>query len=128
MSNTKVLVVEDESIVALEIQDRLTMMGYHVCGLALSGEKAINLARTTSPSLVLMDIKLKGDMDGIEAAKTIKEEFNTPSIFITAFSDESTMQEIKEFFNYEYLLKPFEEEELKRAIEATLSKFHRSSF
>ncbi len=121
MAETKVLIVEDEAIVALEIQDRLVMLGYKVCNIASSGEKAVALAEATSPNLILMDVKLKGNMNGIEAAKIIKERFGIPSIFITAFSDENTLKQIKEFLHYECLLKPFEEEELKEAVGKTLN-------
>lgn len=120
MSNIKVLIVEDEAIVALEIQDRLSILGYDVCGMAASGEKAIDLVHSTSPNLTLMDIKLKGKMNGIEAAKIIKEKFGIPSIFITAFSDENTIKQIREVLNFEYLFKPFEEDELKEAVGRTL--------
>ena len=123
MTNIKVLVVEDEAIVALEIQDRLSMLGYRVTGIASNGEKAIDLANLTSPNVILMDIKLKGKMNGIEAAKIIKEKFGTPSIFLTAYSDENTLQQIKEVLDYEYLFKPFEEDDLKEAVGKTLAKY-----
>lgn len=117
MLDKRILIVEDEAIVALEIQDRLMTMGYQVCGIAPSGEKAIALAGASVPALILMDIKLKGKLNGIETAKIIKEKLDIPFIFITAFSDESTLEQIKKIYHYEYLLKPFEEDELKAAIE-----------
>jgi DNA-binding NarL/FixJ family response regulator len=122
MTDIKVLVVEDEAIVALEIQDRLISQGYRVCGIAASGEKAITIAQSENPDLVLMDIKLKGVMNGIDTAKILKEKLLIPSIFITAFSDENTLNQIRGFFNYEYLLKPFEEEELNEAVIKTLKR------
>ncbi len=117
MKDKKVLIVEDEVVVALELEERLKEMGYSVCGITFSGEKAISLAGEANPNLILMDIKLKGKMNGIEAADTIKEKFTIPSIFVTAFSDENTIQQIKSSANNEYLIKPFEEDELKGAIE-----------
>lgn len=122
MADTRVLIVEDEAIVALEIQDRLQNLGYEVCNIASSGGKAIVSAESASPNLVLMDVKLKGTMNGIETAKIIKERFGIPSVFITAFSDENTLKQIKDSLNYECLLKPFEEEELKEAVGKTLNR------
>ena len=123
MSDVKILIVEDEIIVALEIQLRLISMGFKVCGIAPTGEKAILLAGTTSPDIVLMDIKLKGKMTGIEAAKAIKDAYSVPSIFITAFSNESVIEQIKTTLAFEYLLKPFQEADLVEAIERTLSAY-----
>ncbi|MFO7446351.1 MAG: response regulator [Ignavibacteriaceae bacterium] len=121
MANVKILIVEDEAIVALEIEHRLRALGYEVCDSSATGEKAILLAEEHMPALILMDIKLKGKMNGIVAAKIIKERFNIPSIFVTANSDESTIRQIQESLNYEYLFKPFEEEDLIKAIEKTLN-------
>ncbi len=117
MFNKKVLIVEDEVVVALELEERVKELGYQVCGITFSGEKAITLASQANPNLVLMDIKLKGKMNGIETADTIMEKFSIPSIFVTAFSDENTVRQIKNSSNNEYLLKPFEEDELRGAIE-----------
>jgi CheY-like chemotaxis protein len=122
MTNTKILIVEDEAIVALEIQDRLLSLGYEICCIASSGEKAISIAETALPDLVLMDIKLKGKMNGIETAKIIKEKLGISSIFITAFSDENTLKQINELFHFECLFKPFEEEDLKNAVGKSLKK------
>ncbi len=116
LNETKILIVEDEAIVALEIQTRLSMMGYKVCGIAASGEKAIQLTKETFPSLILMDIKLKGKMNGLDAAEIITDKYSTPSIFITAFSDESTIRQIKNSRNKNFLLKPLREDEMKNAI------------
>jgi len=121
MNNLKILIAEDEAIVALEITTRLKLMGHNVCGTASSGEKAILLAGQTHPHLVLMDIKLKGEMDGIEAAEIIKEKFSIPSIFLTALSDESTLRQIKKTSNKEILMKPFQEIDLKNSIEKLIN-------
>ncbi len=121
MEEVKILIVEDEAIVALEIQIRLRAMGYNVCGISATGEKAIQMVESMRPNFVLMDIKLKGEMNGIEAAEIIKKRFSIPSIFITAFSDENTIQQIKKSTNRDYLMKPLREEELKEAILRILS-------
>lgn len=121
MKDTKILIVEDEAIVALEIQDRLITLGYQVCNIVSSGEKAIVSAEAACPDLILMDVKLKGTMTGIETAGIIKEKFGIPSVFITAFSDEKTLKQIKDNLHYECLLKPFEEDELKEAVGKTLT-------
>jgi len=122
MSNIKILIVEDEAIVAMEIEHRLIMLGYEVCDTSATGEKAVSLAEEHRPNLILMDIKLKGHMNGIVAAKIIKDKFGIPSVFVTANSDQSTIRQIEESLNYEYLFKPFEEEELVSAISRTLHK------
>ncbi len=119
---TKVLVVEDESIVALDIERGLKRIGYGVAGIADTGRDAIRLADKMRPDLVLMDIQLKGDMDGIEAAQEIRRQFNIPVIFLTAYSDEATLQKAKLTEPFGYLLKPFEETELRSAIEVVLHK------
>lgn len=125
MSGIKVLIVEDEAIVALEMQDRLQILGYQVCNIASNGGKAIASAEVSSPDLVLMDVKLKGAMTGIEAAKTIKDKLGIPSVFITAFSDENTLKQIIDHLNYECIFKPFEIDELKEAVEKTFKKSSR---
>ena len=112
----QILIVEDESIVALDIQNRLRRLGYTVAGFVASGEDAIVKTAEIKPDLVLMDIKLKGAMDGIEAAGQIKAKFGTPSIYLTAFADEATLQRAKETEPLGYLIKPFEERELLATI------------
>ena len=88
----KILVVEDEIIVGMEIKDRLERLGYSVIDTVSSGEEAVKRAEETSPDLVLMDIRLKGDMDGIEAAKRIRHRFNIPVIYLTAYADDETIK------------------------------------
>ena len=112
----QILIVEDESIVALDIQNRLRRLGYMVPGFVASGEDAIVKTAEFQPDLVLMDIKLKGAMDGIEAAGQIKAKFGVPSIYLTAFADEATLQRAKETEPLGYLIKPFEERELLATI------------
>ena len=122
MENAQILVVEDENIVALEIQSRLEGLGYVVLAIASSGEEAIQKAEETNPDLVLMDIKLKGDMDGIETAEEIRTRFNLPVVYLTAYAEENTLQRAKITAPYGYILKPFEERELHANIEIAIYK------
>jgi CheY-like chemotaxis protein len=125
MPQATILVVEDESITALAIQQSLRRQGYNVPGIAASGSEALGLVRTNPPDLVLMDIRLRGDLDGIETAKIIREQFNTPIVFLTASADASTLQRAKSADPFAYLLKPFEEAVLATTIEIALHK-HRT--
>lgn len=115
-----VLVVEDENIVAMEIQDRLKRMGYAVCGVVAYGEAAVEEARKKRPDLVLMDIKLKGKMDGVEAAELIQSEIGIPVVFLTANSDDQTFLRAKLTEPFGFLLKPFQERELKTSVDLAL--------
>ena len=117
-----ILVVEDESIVATDIKRCLQNLGYHVTALVSSGAEALKIAQKTPPDLVLMDIVLKGDMDGIEAAETIRSQFNIPVIYLTAYADEKTLQRAKMTEPYGYILKPIEDKELHSTIEMALYK------
>lgn len=112
----RILIVEDESIVALDIQNQLRRSGYIVPGFVASGEEAVVKTAEFKPDLVLMDVKLRGEMDGIEAARQIRERFGIPSIYLTAFADEATLQRAKETEPLAYLVKPFEERELLATI------------
>jgi len=122
MGKVNILVVEDESIVALDIKGRLQNMGYHVPALAATGEEAIHAAARFHPNLVLMDIKLRGNMDGIATAEQIRARFDIPVIYLTAYADETTLQRAKITESFGYLLKPFEERELTATIETALYK------
>ncbi|BBD64452.1 PAS/PAC sensor hybrid histidine kinase [Nostoc commune NIES-4072] len=122
MTKAKILVVEDEAIVAKDLQLRLIKFGYTVPAIASSGEEAINKAVEISPDLVLMDIKLKGTMDGIEAAEEIYKRLDIPVIYLTAYADENTLTRAKITEPFAYLIKPFKERELQINIEITLTK------
>ncbi len=123
MSKQKILVVEDEEIVALEIRKKLENLGYEVISKASSGPEAIEKASKERPDLVLMDIQLKGSMDGIEAADRIWNSNKIPIIFLTAYTDKETIQRAKAAGSYGYILKPFEEKELYNAIEMAFHRF-----
>lgn len=122
MSNVKILVVEDESIVAMDIKHRAEGLGYSVTGITPSGEGAIQKAAETLPDLVLMDIVLKGDMDGVEAAQRIRDTLDIPVVYLTAYSDEKTLKRAKVTEPFGYIIKPFEDRELHSAVEVALYK------
>jgi diguanylate cyclase (GGDEF)-like protein/PAS domain S-box-containing protein len=122
MTQARILVVEDESIVAADIQDRLESLGYEVPTTVASGEKAVEQAGALRPDLVLMDIQLKGRMDGVEAADHIRQRFGIPVIYLTANADHPTVQRAKVTEPFGYVIKPFEERELQTTIEVALYK------
>ena len=117
MTQTTILIVEDEMIVAADLANKLGKLGYKVVGSADSGEESILMARELRPDLVLMDIILAGQMDGVEAAEQIRREFDLPVIFLTAHSDRATLERAKRSEPCGYILKPFEERELATQIE-----------
>ena len=119
---SRILVIEDEAIVAADIQDRLEVLGYEVAGWGTTGAEALELARTTKPDLILMDIMLKGPMNGIQAAHQVRIELSLPVIFLTANSDEAVLEKAKVSEPFAYLLKPFEERQLRTNIEMALYK------
>jgi len=122
MSQAKILIVEDENIVALDIQNQVESLGYTVAAAVRSGERAIEKVDETRPDLVLMDTQLSGSRDGIQAAEHIHDRFDLPVIYLTAYADEETLQRAKVTEPYGYILKPFEARELHSAIEIALYK------
>lgn len=124
MEKKKIFVVEDESIVSLEIQSRIKHLGYIVSGTAASGDEAIRKVMDLKPDLILMDIRIKGEMDGIETAAEIKKIYDVPIIFLTAYADPVTIQRAKITDPFGYIIKPFEERELHISIEIALYKDH----
>jgi len=125
MTKTTVLIVEDEEIVAADLAAKVEQLGYEVVGSAASGEEAVELACRLKPQVVLMDIRLKGAMDGIEAAEAMLRRHSAPVIYLTAYSDAATLERAKLSQPYGYVLKPFEERELSTTIEMALYK-HKS--
>ena len=120
-----ILVVEDEGIVARDLQETLTRLGYHIAGVASEGRQAVSLAEQRKPELVMMDVSLRGDIDGIQAARLIQEQSHIPVIFLTGHSDAATLQRAVSTGPLGYLLKPFQEIELRCAIEVAIHK-HRA--
>ncbi|QDZ39227.1 response regulator [Euhalothece natronophila Z-M001] len=127
MSTYKILIVEDEAVVSLDINRRLEKMGYEVVGRVASGEEAIELVKTNPPNLVLMDINLQGEIDGIDTATQLYQEYNLPVIYLTAYAGDSTLERAKESKPYGYILKPFKERELHAAIEVAISRHETES-
>lgn len=123
-SRTRILIVEDESIVAMDMRNRLNHMGFEVVGLCDTADKAVELATTQLPDCILMDIKLKGDRDGVQAAEQIQRILDIPVIYITAFADEKTLARAKITQAFGYILKPFQEREVLIAIEMAIYKHH----
>lgn len=119
--NAKILIVEDEAISALDLQSRLQNRGFNA-DIAFSGEEAIRKSAESCPDLVLMDIMLPGDIDGISAAEQIKNRFEIPIIYVTAYADEDTLRRAKITEPFGYIIKPFQERELAIAIEMALYK------
>ena len=122
MKRKQILVVEDERIVATDIKMSVQRLGYAVCGIAFSGEEAIKKAEEMHPDLVLMDIVLEGDIDGIEAASAIRTRFDIPIVYLTAYADEETLERAKITEPFGYIIKPFEDRELNSILEIALYK------
>jgi DNA-binding LytR/AlgR family response regulator len=122
MTKANILVVEDEFIVSMDIQSSLKKLGYNVVGAAPSGERALEILEKESPDLVLMDIMLKGEMNGIQTAEIVKQQYAIPVIYLTAYADEATLSKAKVTEPYGYILKPFKEIDLHTSIEMALYK------
>ena len=122
MDEARILIVEDERIVARDLAGTLEKLGYTVCGIAASGEDAVARATGDRPDLVLMDIVLAGEMNGVDAAMAIRHRLDIPVVYLTAYADDATLQKAKVTEPFGYLIKPFEERELHTAIEMALYK------
>lgn len=122
MPKNSILVVEDEVLVARDIQARLVRMGYDVVGVTGKGKEAVTKALSLRPDLILMDINLRDDVDGVEASVRIREQYKVPVIFCTAYSNEETLERAKISDPYGYVLKPFDNRELEINIEIALYK------
>ncbi|OHD89427.1 EAL domain-containing protein [Sulfuricurvum sp. RIFCSPLOWO2_12_FULL_43_24] len=118
----KILIVEDEGVVALDLQDRLEQQGYEVVGIADTAKEAIRLSAKNSPDLVLMDIVIKGDRDGIDTARQIYDLFKIPVVFLTAYADEKTLARAKKSHPHGYIVKPFNVTTLRSNIEMALHR------
>ncbi|AKB43358.1 MULTISPECIES: response regulator [Methanosarcina] len=118
----RILIVEDEHIVAMGIKKMVKSLGYTVTGVASSGEDAISKAESTFPDVVLMDIMLKGNMDGVEAAGEIRERFDVPVVYLTAYSDNKILERAKKTEPFGYIVKPFDEKDLHSSIEIALHR------
>jgi len=120
MSQKKILIVEDESIIAEDISDSLISLGYRISGMVYSGEEAIEAAAKFRPDLILMDVNLQGEMDGITAAAEIRSRFQIPVVYLTAYTDENTLRRVNATKPFGYIVKPFEEKNLHTTIQLAL--------
>ncbi len=123
MKKTSILIVEDEAIIAMEIENQLQSLGYKVSSIVDTGERAIEKAEEDKPDLILMDIRIKGKMDGIDTAEEIRNKFGIPVIFSTAYLDEERIERAKVTMPFGYVLKPIQERDLKVTIEMALYAF-----
>jgi len=122
MATPKVLIVEDDKVIVNVVQWRLSKLGYDVCGSAGTGADAMDMVEKLRPDIVLMDINLRGSIDGIETAGQIKEKFNIPVIFVSAYIDEATISRAKAINPNGFIRKPFEDDDLRIAIELGIKK------
>ncbi len=122
MAEPRILIVEDEGVIAMDIQDALVALRYQVVGIAASAEQVLNLVEKERPDVVLMDIFLRGERDGIDAAAEIKRRYDIPTVFLTAFADQKTLDRAKVTEPYGYVMKPFRQAELHAAIELAIYK------
>jgi len=122
MSNKKILIVEDESIIAEDLADSLIALGYRVTGIAYSGEDALQLAAEERPDLVLMDVNLQGEIDGITTGDQMRSRFQIPVIYLTAYADENTLRRVNSTKPFGYIVKPFEEKTLHTTIQLALHR------
>ena len=122
MSDYRILVVEDEAIVAMGIKEKLEDLGHKVVDIVFTGEDAVEKALKVKPDLILMDIVLKGELDGIEAASKIRNRINIPIIYLTAYSDKEILKRARMTEPYGYIIKPFNNSELNANIEMALYK------
>ena len=119
-SRANILVVEDEIIIAADLEQRLTELGYNVCGTADTGEEALALAEQHQPDLVMMDIVLQENMDGIRTAEIIRDRWGVPVVFLTAYADAERLERAKLTYPFGYLLKPFQQRDLQITVEMAL--------
>ncbi|MEO0731260.1 MAG: response regulator transcription factor [Bacteroidota bacterium] len=117
-----ILIVEDETVIAAEIELTLRRMGYRIAGKARNGDKALDLLASTQPDLALLDIDIQGGRSGIDLANLIRQQYDYPYVFLTALADRATLNQVKETLPYGYIVKPFNDNDLLSAIELALHK------
>ena len=127
MNKIKILIVEDELIIAEDLKDILEGLGYEVCGIAISAREALIFLEEKAPDLALLDIQIKGGRDGIALAEEINEQFHIPFIMLTSHADSKTLTRVKEVHPYGYLVKPFQEKEIRATIEIALANFSKEN-
>ncbi len=122
MKRIKVMIVEDEIITAKAMHMALKVMGYDTCSMVMSGSEAIEKSQQEKPDVILMDINLKGDMDGIEAAETIRDRSSIPIIFLTGYPDDELERGLELSGKCRYLVKPVEPDDIKRMIDSIFNE------
>lgn len=122
MPNINIMIIEDEVLVALDLEDRIQGLGYDVIAVRHDSEKALAFLEIHTPDLILCDINIKGDKDGIDIAQHVREALRIPLIFVTALSDRGTLERAKKTLPYGYIVKPFTDGDLLSAIEMALYK------
>jgi CheY-like chemotaxis protein len=120
--STNILIVEDESIIALDIEQSLISYGYYITAIATSADTALKAIQQLQPDLVLMDIQIQGSQDGIQTAALIKAQFNLPIVYLTAYIDAATLERINHIQPGGYVVKPFQDKDLYTAIETALQQ------
>lgn len=119
---TSVLIIEDEALIAEEISSTLHLLGYSVAGMIMNGDRALDAITHLKPNLILLDIHIKGSLNGIDLAHIIRKKHALPFLFLTAFSDRDTLEKAKKTMPYGYILKPFNETTIKVNLEMALFK------
>jgi len=127
MNKIKILIVEDELIIAEDLKDILEGLGYEVCGIAISAREALIFLEEKAPDLAILDIQIKGGRDGIALAEEINEQFHIPFIMLTSHADSKTLARVKAVHPYGYLVKPFQEKEIHATIEIALANFSKEN-
>jgi DNA-binding NarL/FixJ family response regulator len=123
MSKKNVVIIEDEALIALDLEMIMESMGFNVVGTSDNGDEALDIIASRNPDLILLDINIKGQKDGIELAEIIRTKTKKPFVFITSYADKNTLERAKHTLPYGYILKPFSEAELKATIEIALFRF-----
>lgn len=119
---TKIIIIEDEALIAAELKSTLELLGHKVVGHSMNGDKALDLFSSVDADLILLDINIKGSLSGIDLARVIRKKYNTPFVYLTSFSDKTTLDLVKDTLPYGYIVKPFNENDLKVNIELALFK------
>ena len=130
MSDVRVLIVEDEVLISQDIADSLAAIDYQVAGIAYTSERALDLLASAHPDIVLLDIQIKGNLNGIDLAHIISRDYQIPFVFLTSFADKTTVEEAKKTVPYGYVIKPFSDRELFTSLELAVYRYtleHRQS-
>ena len=127
MPNAQIMIIEDESVSAKRLQRSVEKMGYGVVSISSSGEQAIRKLESIPPDLIIVDIMLQGEMDGIDVIKRISSKYYIPAIYLTSLRDEHIFERAKETDPVGFILKPFEEDELRRVIALGLYRYRKSN-